>query len=189
MNGRTLSITLIALCSAFAGSANAECGSSKAARQALLMPVQGSLEERTLLAPEVSANFSKPDPDTSIVGFWDVKFFSGGQLVDEGFDQFHGDGMEILYDFPPFPNVCLGVWVKTGVRNYKLRHPFWVLDPTGNLIIGRGELQAKLTMKDDGDSYTGTFTFQYRDLLDRNKPLPEHPDVSGHLTAKRITAD
>jgi len=39
------------------------------------------------------------DADDSIVGFWDVRFLlPTGELIDEGFDQFHSDGLEILND-------------------------------------------------------------------------------------------
>ena len=53
------------------------------------------------------------DNDASIVGFWHVLFIRGGQVFDEGFDQWHSDGLEILNDTPQPANgtgtICLGV--------------------------------------------------------------------------------
>jgi hypothetical protein len=93
-----------------------------------------------------------------------------------------------MNDIPPpaTGNVCLGVWAKTGSKAYKLRHPFWIFDANGNLI-GRGVLNEELTLDSKGDAYSGTFTFAFRDLAGHT--IPGMPDVSGSLTATRITAD
>jgi hypothetical protein len=82
--------------------------------------------------------------------------------------------------------VCLGVWVKTGSQSYKLNHPFWIFDANGNLI-GRGVLLQQFTLNAKGNAYAGTFVFRFRDLS--GNVIPSMPDVSGNLTAQRITAD
>ncbi|HYL37022.1 MAG TPA: hypothetical protein VEV17_13995 [Bryobacteraceae bacterium] len=142
------------------------------------MPAQNILEPKPL-----------DQSDGSIVGLWDVTFMSGGQVYDEGFDQYHSDGTEIMNDIPPpaSGNVCLGVWARTGGHSYKLRHPFWIFDNAGINLIGRGVLLEQITLDVSGDSYAGTFIFEFRDLS--GNPIPSMPDVSGSMTASRITAD
>jgi hypothetical protein len=116
---------------------------------------------------------------------------SENQLFDEGFDQYHSEGTEIMNDTPPpaSGNVCLGVWAKTGPRSYKLKHPFWIFDPvTNTTLIGRGVILERLTLDRGGRSFTGTFTFQFRDLS--GNPIgPTLPDVSGNLIGDRLTVD
>src|SRR5581483_9578875 len=87
-----------------------------------------------LALPQVQAH-SDPGPadaaedsgrdNASVVGFWKVTFTSGGQVVDQGFGQWHRDRTEILSDTangPAHGNLCMGAWAKTGPRTYKLNH-------------------------------------------------------------------
>ena len=134
--------------------------------------------------------FIQNGEDPTIVGLWDVKFVSGNQLYDEGFDQYHSDGTEIMNDIPPpaTGNVCLGIWAKTGPRSYKLKHPFWIFDPaTNTTVIGRGVILEHISLDRRGVSFRGTFEFEFRDLA--GNPIPAFPDVSGNLIADRITVD
>jgi hypothetical protein len=122
---------------------------------------------------------------STIVGLWDVKFISENQVIDEGFDQYHSDGLEILNDTPPpaTGNVCLGVYEKTGARAIKLKHPSWIYDSTNTTIIGRATILENVKLDKGGRTFTGTFTIQLRDLS--GNPLA--PDITGELTADRIT--
>jgi len=125
----------------------------------------------------------------SIVGLWHVLLISDGQPFDEGFDQWHRDGTEILNDTaPPQPangagTVCLGVYKKTGPGTYKLKHPFWSFDANANLV-GSGVILQTVTLGPDGNTYQGSFTF---DLFDLSGTLVF--EATGTLTAERITAD
>jgi hypothetical protein len=129
------------------------------------------------------------DPSGPIVGLWLVTFNADGQVFDQGFDQWHSDGTEILNDTaPPQPangagTVCLGVFKKTGPRAYKLNHPFWSFDVNGNLVA-TGVFRESVTVDAGGDSYAGSFTF---DLFDLSGNLID--EVQGTLTATRITPD
>ena len=133
--------------------------------------------------PEVSLG------SASIVGLWDVQFSSQNVLFDEGYDQFHSDGTEILNDVPnpAFGNVCLGVFSQTGPRTYALHHVYWNFDSTGTLA-GRGIWDSTITIDASGNSYSGTWNMKNYDLggnLITSGPLAP---ISGTLQATRITA-
>ena len=123
----------------------------------------------------------------SITGLWDVRFIADGQVVDEGFDQYHSDGTEILNDTPPpaVGNIRPGVWAKTGAATLKLKHPSWIYDPTNTTVIGIATIFEVITLDHTGDSFSGTFTVQIRDL----SGTPIAPDLTGELQADRITPD
>jgi len=132
---------------------------------------------------------TKQDDDASIVGFWHVLFVTGGQVFDEGYDQWHSDWTEILNDTaPPQPangtgTICLGVYKKTGPRTYKSKHPFWSFDATGTLA-GTGVILENLIVDHSGNDYTGSFEWITYDL---NGNVTS--DTKGELKAKRITVD
>ena len=185
-------IAAAALCAAMAASARAQCGFSPRhnlnAPSALNAPAvpMASASAHPMLQETSAQNGEEP----TIVGLWDVKFMSENQLFDEGFDQYHSDGTEIMNDTPPpvTGNVCLGVWAKTGPRSYKLKHPFWIFDPaTNTVVIGRGVILEQVTLNRHGVSFTGAFQLEYRDLS--GNPMPAFPDVSGNLIGDRITVD
>ncbi|MBB6144235.1 hypothetical protein HNQ77_002187 [Silvibacterium bohemicum] len=135
------------------------------------------------------------DHEPSIVGLWHVVFtgqtMNGGSYsLPEPFDNsvvvWHGDGTEIMNSSRPAQdgNFCLGVWQQTGKRQYFLNHiPWQGNDPTGT-PTGGAQMLEKVTLSPDGNSYTGKFTFQAYDI-NGNPSL----EVSGTLTAKRITPD
>ena len=182
----TLFITAVAISAAFASSAKAQCGFSPRHNLTALALQMPSLGAHPMVQDAAPQNGEEP----TIVGLWDVKFISENQLFDEGFDQYHSDGTEILNDTPPpvGGNVCLGIWAKTGPRSLKLKHPFWIFDPaTNTTVIGRGVLLEQITLDRRGNSFRGTFKFEFRDLS--GNPIPSMPDVSGNLTADRITVD
>ena len=129
------------------------------------------------------------DNDPSIVGFWHVLFISGGQVFDEGFDQWHSDGLEVLNDNAlPVPangtgNVCLGVYKKTGPRTYKSKHPAWIFDATGTLV-GTTVILETLMVDRSGSHYTGSFEWINYDLKGNVTS-----DTKGEVKAERITVD
>ncbi len=125
----------------------------------------------------------------SLVGFWKVRFSSGGQVVFDAFDQWYSDGNEILNDggSPGVPNgtggVCLGVYKKTGPRTYKSTHPYWIFDGNGNRA-GTGVIRETIIVDRSGNRYSGSFSNLRYDLDDN---LVGRMD--GTLAARRITPD
>lgn len=181
---------VIGLCGAVASRADAQCGVSLKHNQVafnaaspLFAAALPATAERTTTQEASSQN----GDDQTIVGLWDVKFISDNQVVDEGFDQYHSDGTEILNDTPPpaTGNVCLGVYENTGPRTLKLKHPSWIFDPTNTIVIGRATILEKITVDRGGRTFKGTFIIQLRDLSGN----PLGPDLSGQLTGDRISPD
>lgn len=172
---------VVGLYAVFAASANAQCGISLNGNRPAF-PARSTFQEMRVPPQEAG------DPlvgDATIVGLWNVKFISDNVVVDEGFDQFHSDGTEILNDTPPpaTGNVCLGVYKTPATRSIKLRHPSWIYDPTNTFVIGRATILEQINLDPRGNLFTGTFTIQFRDL-DGN---PIAPDFSGQLRGDRIT--
>jgi hypothetical protein len=181
-SAQTLWATSLVCCFALSGIASAACGSAISLGSAAAVPTHSAfLQPMGTLSAASQPNDSIP----TIVGLWHVKFISGGQLYDEGFDQWHSDQSEILNDItPPINgNVCLGVWQKTGPLTYKLTHPAWNFDNSGNLI-GTIRLQEAVTLNADGSSYQGPFSFIFFDLAGHVTS-----EVSGTLKAQRITVN
>jgi hypothetical protein len=108
---------------------------------------------------------SKQSP-ASIVGLWYVSYTSGGQVIDQAFEQWHGDGTEILNDTsaPATDNVCLGVWQQTGPHTYQLKHPSWYFDLNGNLL-GTVIIRETIRLSSDGNSFSGSSTDDAFDTL------------------------
>jgi hypothetical protein len=188
---RTLRMTSLAfslaLCWAFGSSATAQCVFSFKRGGAALASARKASSELAKRDDGTLAEAQTNSDIGSITGLWDLKFIADGQVVDEGFDQYHSDGTEILNDTPPpaAGNVCLGVWAKTGARTLKLKHPSWIYDPTNTFVIGTATILENITIDHSGDTFAGTFTIQLRDL-DGNSL---GPDLTGDLQAERITPD
>lgn len=179
-------LAVTACFAAFAADAQASCVTIGGPRG------QASAAKWSVPAPDrVAPSFSqvgsaRDDEADSIVGLWHAVFTTGGQIYDEGFDQWHSDGTEILNDngVPPvLGNVCLGVWKKTGPRTYKLKHPVWNFDANGTLL-GTIIIRELVTLRRGGNEYRGTFTF---DFLDMQGMLIDQ--VAGDLKGTRITVD
>ena len=133
-----------------------------------------------------SSNETKNEGDATIVGLWHVKFVSNGALYDEGFDQFHADGTEILNDdgVPPAEgNVCLGVFKKIGPRTFQIKHPAFVWDGNG-ILIGTLVILETITLDHRHNSYHGQFAFDFYDLYGNLTDV-----VSGKLNGERITVN
>jgi hypothetical protein len=174
---------VIGFCTAFASRAEAQCGVSPNLNHT------GFAVARPMMANANAAQsvFVKDENqgEETIVGLWDVKFISDSQIVDEGFDQYHSDGTEILNDTPPpaAGNVCLGVYEKTGPRTFKLKHPSWIYDPTNTIVVGKAIILETVTVDKGGRTFTGTFIVQFVDLSGNSLG----PDLTGQLKGDRIT--
>jgi hypothetical protein len=147
------------------------------------------------------------DQDSApIVGFWHVKFISDGVSdgipggvpkgaeVDAGYSQWHNDGTEIMNSGGRAPNTgdfCLGVWAKVGPRQYVLNHFAASWDPTqgsldsaGNpvgVLIGPANIREAVTLAQDGQSFSGTFT------IDQYTESSVHAvHLEGTITGTRI---
>ena len=174
-------LTLFALSIAFAVGANAQCGPANKAKAAAALL---NLTPRPATRPHASSGVTTTPG--AITGLWDSIFTSGGQVVDEGIEQWHSDGTEILNDIPEpaSGNVCLGVWMQSG-STYILTHPFWLYDQSNVNLIGRGMIQQQVSVDGTGNSYSGSVQIQYRDLS--GNPIPGLPDATGEVSATRIT--
>jgi hypothetical protein len=169
-------LSVIALGGLFSGTALADCKG-----------VHGRGEARqsaVVRFENVADNESAESAKGSIVGLWHIKFYSGGNLVDEGFDAWQADGTEILNDTPApsTGNVCLGVWEKKG-QTIHLKHPSWTFDNNG-VLNGTAVIKETVQLLPGGNNFGGTFTI---DVFDLNGKLQLH--IDGTVTASRITPD
>ncbi len=178
---------VIGLCGGFASRANAQCGVSLKHNQPVIANAARALPAMTARAREEDKPIEDRANFTTIVGLWDIKFILDNQVVDQGFDQYHSDGTEVLNDTSPpaTGNVCLGVYENTGPRTLKLKHPSWLFDPTNTFVIGRVNILERITLDRGNQSFTGTFTLQFNDLSGNSIA----PDLTGELRGDRITPD
>jgi len=160
-------------------------------------PVPTSLNLRARSAPVPAtasipglARSVRPIVQTSnsgpaITGLWKADFFSGGAPFDSAFDIWHSDGTEVMNDIdaPSVGNVCLGVWEQVSDGVYKLKHPTWLFDLSGNLV-GVGVIREQIQLATDHNSYQGKVTF---DCYDNTGTQTCH--VDGSVKAVRITVD
>jgi hypothetical protein len=128
-----------------------------------------------------------------IVGMWKIQFVAAnnatipdGTVVDQGYAVWHSDGTEIMNSgrAPMTGSFCLGVWKETGRSTYKLNHFTLSWDPTGTSLIGPGQIQEQVTLNQQRDRYTGTFTLTQFDPQGNTLAL-----VTGDVTGTRITVD
>ena len=153
----TISSAVLALCAGFAPQAKAcTVPGLSPIRPAVVLP-PGFTPPLGHIA-SVTRNSSIP-----IVGLWHVKIYSGGVLVDNAFDAWTSDGLEILNDYtdPIEDNVCLGTWTQTAAQSFKLEHPSWTFDTSGNLT-GTVFILENVTV--DGDEFDGTYTVNAYDV-------------------------
>ena len=145
-----------------------------------------------------------PDPpgQKPIVGFWYVKFIAEGNtaastrlpsdqvppdgaVIDWGFQQWHSDGTEVHNSgvrSASSGDFCLGTWEIAGPRQYKLNHFATSWTPDGSSFVGIGNIHETVTVSQDHNSLTGTFTI---DQYDKTGVLLVH--LAGNIQAKRIT--
>ena len=125
-----------------------------------------------------------------IVGMWIAHFYVGttSQVYDVAIEQFYADGNEMTNDIavpPATENVCYGVWEYAANRTFKLKHLGWVFDTNGT-FIGRFVLRATVDVANDGDTFTGTYVADQKDLSGNIIPGLH---AEGLLKAKRFKID
>ena len=131
-----------------------------------------------LTAPQASVeprDLRDADPNGAIVGMWHVTAVFGGEAAtDEAFEQFFGDGNELMIDTTPpaLDNVCNGVWVQTGALVYKVKHPSFTFDDQGN-VTGTVIIRSVITLDRSAQTFTGTQTV---DVFDNSGKLVDHFD-------------
>jgi len=179
---------ILALGAGLAPNANAcsnKLGAIAMRAPALLPSAMTAAPSETPAAPSETPADDPARPGSSVVGLWSVTFYSEGTSVDVAFDAWHSDGTEILNDFtdPIEGNVCLGAWTQTGPQTFKLKHPSWTSDSSGNLT-GTAYIFETVTVTSGGNKYAGTYTIKYYDVS--GNPTGT---FSGTLAATRVTPD
>lgn len=174
----------VAMGAALGTPAYAQCGASMAPRA---MVASQALPALSVAGPRTEMVEGRPGAArfNTMVGLWKVVYVSGGQIVDQAFDAWHGDGTETLVDTPPpsTGNVCLGVWAQTNGLTFKLNHPSWTFDNNGNLN-GTAVIKETVTLDANGMNFSGTFTV---DVFDLGGKVLAH--LAGTVTGQRVTVD
>jgi hypothetical protein len=125
-----------------------------------------------------------------VVGFWKVKLTAkdtpgipDGTVLDDGFQQWHSDGTEIMNSsrVPATGNFCMGVWKKTAPSKYRLNH-FGLSWDLSNTYVGPANIRSNIVLSNDGNKFTGTFTI---DQYDTNGNVLAH--LQGQIVGKRVT--
>jgi hypothetical protein len=140
------------------------------------------------------ADSSSPAP---IVGLWAFKYTSKGNeetlgipdgaRIDGGNTVWFADGNEITYSGirdPATGAVCLGVWVQKG-GIYELNHIGLSWDPVNHVPAGPAFIKQYVTLSEDGNSYTGTFTINQLKADGKTPALPA--EIKGTIEATRVT--
>jgi hypothetical protein len=117
----------------------------------------------------------------SVQGLWQVTYSSGGAVVDMAYEVFHSDGTEAIIDVTPPAegNSCFGVYVQMTPTTYKLTHPGWTFDASGNLT-GTESLDVTVNVT-SANTFSGTFTLTFYDLRGTKGQV-----FTGTMTATRI---
>lgn len=136
----------------------------------------------------------RPSFEPSMVGTWKEHWISEGSEgipdgteVDAGYAQWHSDGTEVNISglrAPLTGDVCLGEWIKTGARTYRMNHFGISYDSTGNNLVGPARIQQWLTLDPKGNATSGRFTI---DQYDESGNLLAH--IQGNVIGSRVTMD
>jgi hypothetical protein len=182
---QTLNVVKFAACMVLvvglSASALASCGDSLSAMAAAAASVQSQFRP-------IQPN-SKPSEDSdgksSIVGLWHIQFTAGGQTIQEAYQLWNAGGTEVHNPNvdPRSGNVCLGVWKHGSHGTYKLAHRVWSYDSNGN-FMGTIHLSETLTLKDGGNTHSGSFTLDFYDPSGNFQF-----EVAGTVTGERISVD
>ncbi len=179
-------LSMLALATMVVPNAHAGCGLYRPA--SFDASSQGQFGSARLLR----AAFDADDDDSakhepSMVGTWKEHWISEGTAgipdgteVDAGYAQWHSDGTEINISgmrAPMTGDVCLGEWIKTGPRTYRMNHFGMSYDATGQNIVGPARIQQWITLDAKGESTSGRFIIDQWD---------EAGNVLAHLEGKII---
>lgn len=186
----TTTLGLAAFAATFAPLANAGCADAGAKPAASLGRHSGVYLMQAAYRPAWLVPVGDRDNDDApIVGMWKVEFDANGGVFDFGYQQWHGDGTEILNSgkrSPASENFCLGVWKKAGHNTYKLNHYALSYDPATGLMNAMVNIHEYVTLNRDGDSFSGTFTV---DVYTPQGVVIPPAHVEGTITGGRVTAD
>jgi hypothetical protein len=188
-----LTLTTLSLGAIWIPSAHAGCG--------LYQPASFDTgSQRQFGAPRLlrAAFFNDGDEggrfEPTMVGTWKEHWISEGSdgipdgtEIDAGYAQWHSDGTEINISglrAPLTGDVCLGEWIKTGARTYRMNHFGISYDSTGQNLVGPARIQQWLTLDAKGDATTGKFTI---DQWDESGNLLAH--IQGNVVGTRVTMD
>ncbi len=181
----TLGLAAVGAC--FATSANAGCFNDALARQAEMQKQSWIGDGHVRLM-----NVDWRHHDDDIVGFWNITVIgkgngpaSGfdGQIIDQGLQQYHDDGTEMLNSSnqnPATQNYCMGVWEQTGPYHYKLNHFAYLYSGgTPNKVSGLAHITQEVDLSHDGNEISGHETTELY-TLDRNLFLTLKGVLTGH---------
>jgi hypothetical protein len=136
----------------------------------------------------------KAAAEPTMVGTWKEHWIAEGNdgipdgaEIDAGYAQWHSDGTEINISglrAPLTGDVCLGEWIKTGPRTYRMNHFGISYDPTGQNLVGPARIQQWLTLDEKGMATTGKFTI---DQYDESGNLLTH--IQGKVIGTRVTME
>jgi len=183
-SSRTLNVVRLAavlvLVVGISVSAAAACGDSLSAMAANAATIRSSRSSQ-----QNSNSSSDNAVNPSIVGLWHIRFTVGDQLIQEAFQLWNVGGTETHNPNvdPRSGNICFGVWKTVAGHTYKLAHRVWWYDASGN-FLGTINLSENLTLADNGNSHSGTFTL---DFYDPNGNFLS--EVPGNVTGERISVD
>jgi len=141
-----------------------------------------------------AALFKDEDPEPGMVGTWKEHWISEGSdgipdgtEIDAGYAQWHSDGTEVNVSglrAPLTGDVCLGEWIRTGARTYRMNHFGVSYDSTGQNLVGPARIQQWLSLDEKGNSTSGRFTI---DQYDEAGNLLAH--IQGSVIGTRVTMD
>jgi hypothetical protein len=186
---QTLNLVKLAACAillvGLSASALASCGDSMAAMASAAASVhsQSGQAQQSLQPGSAAASDNAANP--SIVGLWHIFFTAGGQTIQEAYQLWNVGGTEVHNPNvdPRTGNVCLGVWKGEAPRAYKLAHRVWWYDAGGN-FLGTIHLSETLTLGDNGNTHSGTFTLDFYD------PSGNFLfEVAGNVSGERISVE
>lgn len=176
------STACVILAFALLGSAYASCGDSLNAMAVKAAAIRGTQSTSGQAASTAaSANANNP----SIVGLWHIRFVVGDQTIQEAFQIWNQGGTEVHNPNvdPRGGSVCLGAWREAPQQTFKLTHRVWLYDINGNLQAV-GHLSETVTLGDNGNSQTGTFTLSFYDPAGNFQF-----SVPGNVVAERISPE
>ena len=162
-------------------SASASCGDSLSAMAAQAASVQSQFRPMQQNSQSAGDDARK----STIVGLWHIQFTVGGQTIQEAYQLWNAGGTEVHNPNvdPRSGNVCLGVWKHAPHGTYKLAHRVWSYDSNGN-FMGTIHLSETLTLRDGGNTHTGSFTLDFYDPSGNFQF-----EVAGNVTGERISVD
>jgi hypothetical protein len=185
-------IAMLALATMCAPYARAGCGQYRPLPKGASWQPQMTAPRLLRAALIVDGDDATPEP--TMVGTWKEHWISEGSKgvpdgteIDAGYSQWHSDGTEINISGMRAPltgDVCLGEWIKTGVRTYQMNHFGVSYDPTGENLVGPARIQQWITIGPDGNATSGKFTIEQ---WDEDGNLLAH--LQGKVIGTRVTME